>query len=66
MAGYRALCLALALAAPTLGFGQETGMSIELNRMDARGEGCRVHVVVSNKAKVTYCLLYTSPSPRDS
>jgi len=54
MAGYRALCLALALAAPTLAAGQEPGLNIELNRMDARGEGCRVHVVVTNKDKVAY------------
>ncbi len=54
MTGYRALGLALALTAPTLAVGQESGMNIELNRMDVRGEGCRVHVVVTNKAKVTY------------
>ena len=54
MAGYRALCFVLALAAPALVTGQEPAIDVELNRMDVRGEGCRVHVVVTNKGKVTY------------
>ena len=58
MARLRKLCWAvlvtISLSCSSYASASEPGLTIELNRLDTRGEGCRVHVVVTNKGQVTY------------
>jgi hypothetical protein len=44
----------LLVAMPPLAYAQGDGMHIELNRLEERGAGCRVHLVLENASPQAY------------
>jgi hypothetical protein len=53
-AGVSGLLWMLLVAMPPLAYAQGDGMHIELNRLEERGAGCRVHLVLENASPQAY------------
>lgn len=51
------VCLVAALATPTQGAPTEGRLGIELNRLEASGESCRVYIVMANKTPRNFAAL---------
>jgi hypothetical protein len=53
-AGFSGLLWMLLVAMPPLAHAQGNGLHIELNRLEERGAGCRVHLVLENASPQAY------------